>query len=499
MLFLVLALLIGLAIPLLPMKVSTIFGLMIITAMGIIVAFLLPARESVPERMIAALLVLAIASKFLWPSFSYIPIPGLPTKNPQRLIWAACLLYWVYTLMVNKELRERLAKRLSQSSTSLLVGIFFTWRFIAIFNSDYPDVSVRIFLLELFDYVPAYLFALTWLKHSIDVRRITTSLVVVLICIQFITLIEVITKSNLFLALVPTDTSSEEFLAAATETKMRAGFYRAQASFNHPLLLAQFAVSVLPLVLAGLFAKGQMLRRGLSVFALLGIPMILWATQTRTAMASAAVVVVVAGLLVAYNAATVKQHGFNKNIGGTIFLLCGSLLAVAALFLVIGLAEGRTAEESGSTFARVLMLELALDAAKDSWLLGYGPGVGGYKAALTSSNGRSSLDSQILSQLLEAGVVAMVVYSLFFFQAGKRFFGLAKVAGTEAGITYAMWCLTVVIFGFTSLVLSTPHNMPLLFFALGAIVVLKETSISAASATQEKRQLFMRPNFLRHE
>ncbi|MBY0467397.1 MAG: O-antigen ligase family protein [Burkholderiaceae bacterium] len=476
LLFLGLAMLIGLAVPLLPMKISTIFGLMIITTLGIVIALLLPAQNAVPERTIAVLLILGIASKFLWPSFSYIPLPGLPTKNPQRLIWAICILYWVYSLMVNKTLRERLATRLAHSRTSLLVGIFFFWRFLAIFNSDYPDVSLRIYLLELFDYAPAYLFALTWLKDSIDVKRITTALVVVLIGIECMTLVEAITKSNLFLALVPIDSSSEEFLAAATETKMRAGAYRAQASFNHPLLLAQFAVTALPLVLAGILARGQSTRKSLSILAALGIPMILWATQTRTAMASAAVVIVAAGLLTAFNAATKKGQGFGRNIAGVIALLAGVLIAIAAAFLVYVLASGRTAEESGSTFARIQMLQLAMGAAADSWLFGYGPGVGGYKGALTSSNGRASLDSQMLSQLLDAGVVAMVVYALFFVQAAKRFVMLRSFVDSDSGLIQAMWCLSVFVFGFTSLVLSTPHNMPLMFFGMGVVVVLRAST-----------------------
>jgi O-antigen ligase len=470
------ALLIGAAVPLLPVKVSSMFAVLILTLVGGIVFVLLPEKKAVPAQVIAFVLIVAITSKFLWPSFSYIPVPGLPSKNPQRWIWALALLYWIYSLATNKVLRDRLAQRLRHFSTSYLVGAFFLWHFLAIFNSDYPEVSVRSVLLELLEFLPAYLFALTWLEGAKDVRRVTVALVVALFAIALMTSAEALTKQNLFLAFVPIDPVNDEFLSAVTETKLRGGAYRAQASFNHPLLLAQFAVVVLPLAFAVALHSACNTAKALAYMTILAMPMVLWATQTRSALVTSAVVVVTTIFLLAYRSATDNKKGFSRNIGGYFALLTGLILCLGAAVLVYVLATGRTAEESGSTLARVRMFELAIDAAAGSPIFGYGPGVGGYKAALASSNGRASLDSQFLSQLLDAGVVAMLIYFLFFLQAGLRLFALRQRVDTADGFMATMWCLSVVAFGLSSLVLSTPHNMPLMFFGLGVVVVLNSTT-----------------------
>jgi hypothetical protein len=157
--------------------------------------------------------------------------------------------------------------------------------------------------------------------------------------------------------------------------------------------------------------------------------------------------------------------------------------------LVVQLAVGRTADEAVSSYARVQMLERAVVGAAENPLVGSGPAIGGAEAANVNSRGRSSLDSLWLVLLLESGLPALLLF------VGLLAAGTSRVlTGMRAGFqgpaqTSAAWAFAILAFALTSLVLGTPHNLPLLYLALGALVVLDGDKAPAATrATRHPRR-----------
>lgn len=483
MIMCVVALFFGLAVSVLPLKLTLIGTMFILLIVGGVVVLLMPEQAAAAQRAMLMVMFIAFAAKFLWPNFAYIPIDALPTKNPQRLVWAMALAYWIYTLATNRELRHRLASRIIQSRVVWLVLALFVLRAVSIAFSAYPVVSTYTVLIEVFDYLPALLFALTWIRGEEDVRAFGRAIVVTTLAVSAITLAEVLMKQNVFTRLVPTDVSNEEFLVMALEEKLRGGVYRAQASFNHPLLLAQFIVTVLPiLLLTCKLERGSY--RALAALAIAMVPLGLVASRTRTSIIVAGFVLAAVFLIAAVNRARMSSPDSGKQIRGALSVLGG--IAAAGVLVAVGyiLTVGRTAEEASSSGARVEMLYRAADAAQDSPLFGFGPGLGAPKAAVYSSRGTGSLDNYWLILLLDSGLPAMLLFlGLLGFGVKHMLRYLFTGHRDPTKLVSGMWGTAVVAFGLTTTILGTPHNLPLLYFALGALVALQFPAASTAAAS----------------
>lgn len=479
----VLALFFGLAVSVLPLKLSLIGTMFILLIVGGVVVLLMPEQAAAAQRAMLMVMFIAFAAKFLWPNFAYIPINALPTKNPQRLVWAAALAYWAYSLATNRELRQRLGARISQSRIVWTILALFVLRAVSIAFSKYPAVSSYTVLIEVYDYLPALLFALTWIRGEEDVRAFGKAIVITTLAVSAITAAEVILKQNIFTRLVPTDVSNEEFLVMASEEKLRGGVYRAQASFNHPLLLAQYIVTVLPILLLT-FKLERGIFRMLAALAIATVPVGLWASRTRTSIIVAGFVLAAVFLIAALNRARMNSPDYGKQIRGALSVLGG--IAAAGILVAVGyvLTVGRTAEEASSSGARVEMLYRAAEAAQDSPVFGFGPGLGAPKAAVYSSRGTGSLDNYWLILLLDSGLPVMLLFLVLLgFGAKQMLRYLFKGHRDPTLGVSGMWGTAVVAFGLTTTILGTPHNLPLLYFALGTLVALQFPATAASRTT----------------
>ena len=474
LMILLVALIFGLSIPIMPYKFTLLFAIIVLGVVGFLVAVALPAKAAAPYRLIYTIFVIAVMAKFLWPNFAYIPVPALPSKNPQRWIWAFCLLYWIYSLLTNPILRQRLAQRIALSRLAWVILGLFAWRLLSVGFSERPLVSTYTMAIELFEYLPAFLFAVTWVRDESDAAKLAKALLATAIVVFLITAGELLTQQNLFILFAPHDISNEDFLLAVLEAKTRGGAYRAQASFNHPLLMAQFAVSVLPLALLGLLTFDRFRGRATAIGALGSLLIVLWASRTRTAIVVAGVVIASVIIMLAFKAVRDRSGGVNRPLLGGLSLIGGFLVLGVAIGVLLLLTAGRSVEESSSSMARVTMLELAYKAMIEEPIFGYGPGVGNFHAALRSSNGLTSLDSYFLTQLLESGIPAFLLYITILIIGSAAFLRQTLFSrNPKYDLSSAMWSLSIIAFGISSLVLSTPHNMPLLYLCLGVVTALK--------------------------
>lgn len=473
------ALVMGMALPVLPIRFSLVaFGLVVLV-LGVVVMLLLPDKRRVPWKLIHAVFGVAVLTGFLWPNFAYVPIPALPTKNPQRLVWAAAIAYWLYTLSTNRELRERLARRLAQPGLVWLALGLLGWRALSVPFSEYSGYGVFIVVREYFEYLPALMFALTWLRGLGDVRRLARWVTLAMGVVCALALAEYLRGENLFLALVPYDPSNENFLRAVVESKMRGGEYRVQGSFDHPLLLAQFLGVALPLALWLAWTDPSWRMRLFTIATLLVLPAVMWFTRTRTALGLTAFVGALAATLVAI-AAVRQPRADGGNLRAAIGLVGLAAVGVAVLAFMVQLAVGRTEEESSSTQVRLLMLERGLDAMIASPLVGDGPGVGGFQAAVIGTGGLVTLDSYWLMLLLESGLPALLML-LAMLAAGSWRLVTAMAHGLdEANLARLSLGLAMLSFALSTAVLGTPHNLPFMYLLIGALVALDDKADARA-------------------
>lgn len=484
------AILFGLVLSIFPIKLGlSIIGL-VMFVIGTIVILRMPERVEPRNALLFAVLLIAFSTKFLWPNFAFIPIQALPTKNPQRAIWALAILFWLYSLATNGELRKRLSYRLSHSGALWVALALFVWRALSIGFSDQPFRSTYIILVEIFDYLPALLFALTWLRDESDLRILGKGIVLTTLVISAITAAEIVLKQNIYVKLLPFDLANDEFTVMAIQEKLRSGVYRAQASFNHPLLLAQFIVTALPVLLLTFRTEPGWAWRTLAGTAIAAVPVVLWASRTRTAIVVAGFVVATAFLINAVHSARRRTGGYRRQLTGGLSFVTGLAIAGALAAVIVVLTIGRTSEESVSSMARVEMLHRAMIGAEKAPVFGIGPGMGGAQAAVYSSRGTGSLDSYWLILLLDSGVLAMLLFLGLLWYGLRRVFTYVLHGHEKPTLaTEGLWGLAVVAFGLTTTILGTPHNLPLLYFAIGALVVIQYPSRNELEALPSRIQL----------
>lgn len=484
------ALLMGMALPLLPIRFSIVaFGLVVLI-LAVVCVLLLPDKRRVPYRLIYAVFGIAVLMSFLWPNFAYVPIPALPTKNPERLVWATAIAYWLYTLSTNRELRERLARRISQPGIAWLVFGLMAWRALSVPFSEYSIYGVYLVVREYFEYLPALLFPLTWLRDLDDVRRLARWLLYAVAATCVLALAEYVRGENLFIAFVPYDPTNEGFLRAVVESKLRGGQYRVQGSFDHPLLLAQFLGIALPLLLWLGWTDPSWRIRLLTLGTLLLLPAVMWFTRTRMALGLSAFIGALAVTLVVLAAAR-RPRTDNSNLRAAIGLVALAAVGTAVLAFMVQLAIGRTQEEASSSMVRLMMLERAVEATASSPLVGEGPGIGGFQAAARGAGGLVTLDSYWLLLLLESGLPALLML-LALLAAGSWRVVVAMRNGLDRPTDRARLAfgLAALSFSLSSAVLGTPHNLPLMFMVLAALVALDDpdpTPTTTAGGTPPAR------------
>jgi hypothetical protein len=463
----------GASLVLLPVSASAILMLGLLSMAGALIAILLPDSARVPYGLIYLVFSVAIVTRFLWPNFAYIPIQSLPTKNPQRMVWALTLVYWFYTLATNKELRERLGRRCRQSKISWLVLGLFVWRLITAFAGEQPLYSLPVVAVELFDYLPAFLMVLTWVRDSNDVVRLAKWLTTAAAIIVGFTVIEVIKHQNIFAPFIVIDAANAEFVKYALEEKVRGGGYRAQASFNHPLLLAQFMVTVLPLVTLSFFARGAgKTAKFTAGFVLMMTPFVIWATHTRSAYAIAALVIIGLAWLPVVRNFRNPQKNSKGGLLSVVALLVVTAIVPFVVAIILQLTAGRTREESGSSEARVQMFRRAVDPVLQNPAFGEGPGVGILQAALTTTRGRVTLDSYYLIVALDSGLPAVIAFIGLVIVAVRFLIKATKLDDFFDFLAFSCWSLAAVAFGVAAVILGTPHNLPLFYMCIGVLVVL---------------------------
>ncbi|MGQ0595953.1 O-antigen ligase family protein [Aquabacterium sp.] len=340
------------------------------------------------------------------PSYAEIRPGGLPNISPARWLRFA-LVGLTLILLLIKPFRVPLTEFSGAETRRLwrMVAVFFSWYFVL---NIFLNYSNGFFINDIINNILppwfAFAFAAIYIRREEDFTWLFRALALAAIVVVCVMPIEFVLKRNVFEKIM----SSEGWNQVGLVDQSRDGVYRVKGTFEHPLLCAQFLITVgVAFFAKGFFdrAKGRLLWMFLGALTLGSVVL----TYTRSSMVLGAGLVGVI-FVVKFMAWTSK---FSNRLTATVLrvqlMWLPFLLMVAALW-VFELLRGRTADESISSEARVSMLIRGVPAIFDSPVWGHGSGEGAKIAGFKGYFGSYFLDNIYLVYALDYGLIYCLLF-----------------------------------------------------------------------------------------
>ena len=416
-----------------------------------------------PRRGVFILLMIAVCLSVLWPRYVFFSLGG-PYVNPQTLsVFAslAAIVFWAaYSPGFSKKFYSVI---FSSSNIGLLVVMWLGWRLFASALGEFAVVSVFDYARDLVYVSSFFLIGCAIATYEDGPKWMLRVLVASGLMVATSGLIEAFIQRNYFVQFASGgDTqATADALKTIMFDKTRDGNFRAQSTFDHPIVFAQFIAAVIPLAAYIAFFERHWIWR---LVGFLVVPIGVLAivkSGSRAGIVSLAVALSFVGVFVWMRAITSKGFGRVFAIAILPILLFGLTIGY---FVVQELVLGRSNSEAGSSAVRLKMVGDSVSALYESPLWGFGHGMALYKAGVISGHtGVATLDSLLLTIALDSGYVGFVLFLaiilLFSIKSGLAAIRLRDQEGARVGMLVASVLALIATFAG----LSISNNMTLLW------------------------------------
>lgn len=257
---------------------------------------------------------------------------------------------------------------------------------------------------------PIFFYALLAIKDERSIRKVLVTLVISGFFASIIALVDFYQKKNLFMGLVPVNS---DYLMGVFLDKTRDDSYRAQGTFEHPIMLGQFFILLLPIIWTLLRQSNKVLSA--VFFAITGILAFaaIYASGSRAALGLGLVVIV---LFVFWEIYAWTKTSKNRVLQ---YLVVSQLPipivgAMLAIYFYKDNAIGTTQETFSSTNARIDMLVGGTPKVFESPIYGHGLGEHLQVFSLVGRAGIRTLDNFYLLIGMESGLIAVFALLTFF-------------------------------------------------------------------------------------
>jgi hypothetical protein len=441
----------------------------------LVLAWVVPRSKDDPAERFNQILFYLMLTAIFWPPYALFTLRGLPSLEPRRMILLLLLVLWLFKVMTSPILSRRLLSRLRMGGLPLmLLSGFVVWRLASAVASAQPVYSFIQFGWDFLNYYLVFFVAISSLRDMRDLRPLLTALAAAAIAIALIGFVERVVGHNLFANLVPANAEFAAAQAQGLEEKIREGGNRVQATFEHPMVMAEFLVVILPMIV---FLALKDRRKVVRVGALGGIVLVLGGialSGTRSAMLTGAVVMSLSMTLYFMNNVQGGKMSLKAffSVLGMLTLVVGLLASVSVMSQLIA---GRTAAERGSSVSRLLQVQAAIPKVQKQPLLGYGVWMGNAELGFKASRGRLSVDNYYLTLTLDSGLPGSLAFLgalIGFIWTGARLF-LGK-AEADQRVLAGLLSISLIGLMVTKSVLSIEKNLIFMTLICAMLVVLRE-------------------------
>lgn len=396
-------------LPQLSIRVAPFLAIAVVFFVALLASKDIPVSDRFRLWWLTALLLIFA----LWPSYMIFKFGQLPALDGRRLIVGLSIVLTFYLLVS----RSSVAKSLLHPEPGPLktgfwiVTFFVVLRLASCFVSESTIYSLTRVAWDIFYYYSMFFVAALFFQDEKFQERFGRTLIFTVVLIGCYVILERILERNILADHAPSTQEYEDLAIAMQQGRIRDGNYRAQGTFEHPLVMAEFMAAAFCFGLATVLWPKSKIESLFGWLAILIAPIAIWFSGTRAGLFA-----LFGGLgvviLLRFFAAQKKSNSYGKSMRKFAFLVVATGALAVITPTALWVAEGRSARESGSTQVRLLMLKLATPAIKESPFLGTGPGTAGAVAGIRTGSGVSTLDSHLLALTVESGIPALIAFLL---------------------------------------------------------------------------------------
>jgi O-antigen ligase len=447
----------------------------IVAAAGLVLLWVMPDLPLVSPRLIRRAFFVMMIADLAIPFYYALQFSGLPWISVRRLATFALIAPFLVAVAASSEVRQQIAERVRASLLIFICAIgFLAFAGLSVLTSINPTESTSAVVdLILSCYVP--FFAMIYIAR--DKNDLVFLLKIICLCAVFNTgagIVEFFIKHRFFVDIFP-----KGMLATMIENNptlanllpnpqdFRNGLFRASSTFVTPLSFGEFEIIVIPIGLFFLMHRETLFERTLGGAVAFGGIFGIFCSGSRGGFVG-----VIASLAVFFTFYSIRKVMTNK---GSLVPAITALLAIIGFGCVIGaimLSHSvhdtvlGGAAQANSTDARYIQWAAGTPFIKSNPITGHGFGMGGYII------GQPSIDSYILSLVVETGVPGLVFFLgllvLPVWYGLRNYLSDVSESGALAG---ALAC-SFIGFIMNRLVLSQKENHMLMFSLLAIVIVL---------------------------
>lgn len=428
---------------------------------------------SPPFRLLHILFTSSIVLFILWPRYIAFNFGG-PDITPSRIAYLLLLLVWIISLFSPSYRKNFIGQFKYVRAWLAIVGIYVILRILSCFFSLSPLTSFYLIAKELFTFILILPIVISIYQSRKRYNSLVLWIFLAGLFVAVLAILESTVRHNLFANIsLPGMHIDPEFHQQAIMDKLRGGKYRAQSTFEHPLLLAEFMIFELPLAMFYM-AHNKLIWRIIGSIAFVAFIYGAISSGSRSALVAIPIVILLAISVLS----TRKKNTFEGGVLWILTLLSIGLGSIAGIILLatgvadLSIITGKGTEQAASSTIRVLMLERGLPIVANHFFVGQGPGLAGYILGFGKANGSVTIDNYYLSIALESGIPALMSFIVLTFGfAIKGYFYSFRCLSRE-GLLAGMLGISVAGMLIVKSILSIPHNGPLLYLAIALIAVI---------------------------
>lgn len=448
---------------------ALVYLLLPILILMMIVVWALPETEVAPRRLLAWLLFAYVGVLFLWPNYMAIQLPGLPWISLRRLIAFGATFVFLLCYSLSREFKQQVRDVIVANKwLAIMVAAFTANQFLTMAFSARIFFSINNVLDALFLYTIMFFVALWVLREPARVRKCVTLLIACAVILCFVGFAEFRNQRVLWADHIPSflrvdEAMLERFLKAYSRDQG----YRTTTTFSVALCFAEFLAIVTPFVIHKIMTTTNVLRIALW----LAVDLILLAginiTQSRSGILGWIVAHAVYGCLWAF-------RRWKDRRADLVAPAVSLLYPLGAMFLFVGMftipaIRNRTIGGGSTAYsdnARREQFELLWPKLFEN-PFGYGAGSSGVTLGYYSPGGQLTVDSYIITLLLDYGVIGCLLFFGMLIYATVETVRVAWVSRPGSTDYATPLAAALIVAATIRMVLSQPDNLPLIWILLG--------------------------------
>lgn len=349
----------------------------------------------------------------IWPVYLTVSLGPINITPARLAATGAIMVIWLYMFAVDRRMMQYIRILRYNPLMLSLFSLYIIWRLVADTGGIDPANS---YILTVLDVIASGFFLITLMVVGMD----STNSIVECIFWADLLLIaigafELLAGFSIAPILARFSSGSSEALTAYSADVFRGDIFRVRSLSSHPILFGSFVSACLPILLHLLKHGTRGHVRILSAMFLVASPILLLASNARSALAGGLIAVA------AYYLLRMVRAGRRNPI--FLFLLfmvvsigiLGALATTAAnggFEAVSELIAGRNAIERSSSEARLEMLDRGMNALNFRPTSGYGDGQAAKIAGLRGAQNALTIDSYYLVVAVNFGYVGLAINAL---------------------------------------------------------------------------------------